>query len=83
MKIATEKWNSESRMRENRLSGLMRGGSLAVIGCKSSHSVGSCLLYTIMEPGSKILKVDEVGRVWMPPEKCEVLLAEWCRRLLR
>ena len=33
-------------MRENRLSGLMRGGSLAVIGCKSSHSVGSCLLYT-------------------------------------
>ena len=30
-------------MRENRLSGLMRGGSLAVIGCKSSHSVGSCL----------------------------------------
>ena len=26
------KWNSESRMRENRLSGLMRGGSEPVIG---------------------------------------------------
>ena len=66
-------------MRENRLSGLMRGGSLAVIGCKSSHSVGSCLLYTVMEPGSEILKVDEVGRVRTPPEKREAMLAEYDR----
>ena len=66
-------------MRENRLSGLMRGGSLAVIGCKSSHSVGSCLLYTVMEPGSEILKVDEVGRIQTPPEKREALLAEYDR----
>jgi hypothetical protein len=35
-------------MRENRLSGLMRGGSQAVIGCKPSHPVGSCLLYTFL-----------------------------------
>jgi transposase-like protein len=66
-------------MRENRLSGLMRGGSLAVIGCKSSHSVGSCLLYTVMEPGAEILKVDEVGRIQTPPEKREALLVEYDR----
>jgi hypothetical protein len=30
--LAFCKWNSESRMRENRLSGLMRGGKQAVIG---------------------------------------------------
>lgn len=44
--MANDKWNSESRMRENRPSGLMRGGSQTVIGCKPSHPVGSCLLYT-------------------------------------
>jgi hypothetical protein len=48
LKIATEKWNSESRMRENRLSGLMRGREPGGHWCKSSHSVGSCLLYTPM-----------------------------------
>ncbi|MEA3209034.1 MAG: hypothetical protein QOE70_2091, partial [Chthoniobacter sp.] len=31
-RLATRKWNSESRMRENRPSGLMRGGSEPVIG---------------------------------------------------
>jgi hypothetical protein len=41
-----EKWNSESRMRKNRLSGLMRGGSQTVIGHNPFQSVGSCLLYT-------------------------------------
>jgi hypothetical protein len=43
--IAIRKWNSESRMRENRPSGLMRGGKQTVIGI-ASHSVASCLLYT-------------------------------------
>jgi hypothetical protein len=38
--------NSESRMRENRLSGLMRGGKQTVIGPRASQSVASCLLYT-------------------------------------
>ncbi len=41
-----DKWNSESRMRENRMSGLMRGGTQAVIGRIPSQSAGSCLLYT-------------------------------------
>jgi hypothetical protein len=31
---------------ENRLSGLMRGGSLTVIGVRTSQPVGSRLLYT-------------------------------------
>jgi hypothetical protein len=35
---------------------------------------------TVMEPGSEILKVDEVGRVQTPPEKREALLAEYDRR---
>ena len=34
---------------------------------------------TVMEPGSEILKVDEVGRVRMPPEKREAMLAEYDR----
>ena len=34
---------------------------------------------TVMEPGSEILKVDEVGRVWTPAEKREALLAEFDR----
>ena len=34
---------------------------------------------TVMEPGSEILKVDEVGRVRTPPEKREALLAEYER----
>jgi hypothetical protein len=38
--------NSESRMRENRLSGLMRGGKQIVIGLRASQSIASRLLYT-------------------------------------
>jgi hypothetical protein len=38
--------NSESRMRENRTSGLMRGGSQTVMGASTSQPVGSRLLYT-------------------------------------
>ena len=34
---------------------------------------------TVMEPGSEILKVDEVGRIQTPPEKREALLAEYER----
>ena len=34
---------------------------------------------TVMEPGSEILKVDEVGRVQTPPEKREAMLAEYDR----
>ena len=34
---------------------------------------------TVMEPGSEILKVDEVGRIQTPPEKREALLAEYDR----
>lgn len=34
---------------------------------------------TVMEAGSEILKVDEVGRVRTPPEKREVMLAEYDR----
>jgi hypothetical protein len=37
--------NSESRMRENRLSGLMRGGKPLVIGLRASQSTASRLLY--------------------------------------
>jgi hypothetical protein len=44
-------------MRENRLSGLMRGGSLTVIGCKPSQSVGSYLSYTPMKPQPEVLRV--------------------------
>jgi hypothetical protein len=36
-------------MRENRLSGLMRGGKQTVIGIHASQSVASCLLYTSPE----------------------------------
>ena len=38
--------NSESRMRENRPSGLMRGGKQTVIGPRAFQSVASRLLYT-------------------------------------
>ena len=41
--------NSESRMRENRLSGLMRGGKQTVIGPRASQSVASRLLYTPLD----------------------------------
>jgi hypothetical protein len=34
---------------------------------------------TVMEPGSEILKVDEVGRVRTPPEKRQAMLAEFDR----
>ena len=34
---------------------------------------------TVMEAGSEILKVDEVGRVRTPPEKREAMLAEYDR----
>ena len=34
---------------------------------------------TVMEPGSEILKVDEVGRIQTPPEKREAMLAEYDR----
>ena len=34
---------------------------------------------TVMEPGSEILKVDEVGRIQTPPEKREALLVEYDR----
>ena len=34
---------------------------------------------TVMESGSEILKVDEVGRVRTPPEKREAMLAEYDR----
>jgi transposase-like protein len=33
----------------------------------------------VMEPGSEILKVDEVGRVRTPPERREGMLAEYDR----
>ena len=45
--FAERKWNSESRMRENRPSGLMRGGKHTVIGPWASQSVTSRLLYLI------------------------------------
>jgi transposase-like protein len=34
---------------------------------------------TVMEAGSEILKLDEVGRVRTPPEKREAMLAEYDR----
>lgn len=34
---------------------------------------------TVMEAGSEVLKVDEVGRIQTPPEKREALLAEYDR----
>ena len=40
-----QEWDSESRMRENRLSGLMRGGKQTVIGPRASQSVASRPLY--------------------------------------
>ena len=44
-RITIRNWNSESRMRENRPSGLMRGGKQTVIGF-ASQPVASRLLYT-------------------------------------
>ena len=44
--LVSDEWNPESRMRENRLSGLMRGGKQTVIGPSASQSVASRLLYT-------------------------------------
>ena len=43
--FAERKRNSESRMRENRLSGLMRGGKQTVIGPRAFQSAASRLLY--------------------------------------
>jgi hypothetical protein len=37
--VANRNWNSESRMRENRPSGLMRGGKETVIGLASGLSI--------------------------------------------
>ena len=69
-------------MRENRPSGLMRGGAQAVIGiCLSTRRPR--LLYTVMESGSEILKVDEVGRVQTPPERGEAMLAEYDGSVVR
>ena len=45
--LALRQRHSESRMRENRLSGLMRGGKQTVIGL-ASQSVASRLLYTMV-----------------------------------
>ena len=45
------KWDSESRMRENRLSGLMRGGKQTVIGPRAFQSVTSRLLYNFPHGG--------------------------------
>jgi hypothetical protein len=44
-KAYANEWDSESRVRENRLHGLMRGGSQTVIGNSASQSVASRLLY--------------------------------------
>ena len=40
-----QEWDSESRMRENRLSGLMRGGKQTVVSPRASQSVASRPLY--------------------------------------
>ena len=50
--LAQRNWNSESRMRENRPSGLMRGGKQTVIGRWASQSVASRLLYTKIQTNS-------------------------------
>ena len=42
-------------MRENRSSGLMRGGSLTVIGVRTSHPVRSRLLYIHLQSAIKEL----------------------------
>ena len=44
--------NSESRMRENRSSGLMRGGKQTVIGPRASQAIASRLLYAPWAPVS-------------------------------
>ena len=49
--------NSESRMRENRLSGFMRGGKQTVIGPRASQSVASRLLYTPVKVPRQIVKI--------------------------
>jgi len=43
---AKRQWNPESRMRENRLSGLMTGGKQTVIGPWPLTPLASCLLCT-------------------------------------
>src|SRR5260221_13784869 len=52
---------SESRMRENRPSGLMRGGKQTVIGLRAFHSAASRLLYT---ERAKLRR--ECRRAWPP-----------------
>ena len=51
--VARRQRNPESRMRENRPSGLMRGGKQTVIGC-ASHPVASRLLYTPDPNGAQL-----------------------------
>ena len=53
--------NSESRMRENRSSGLMRGGKQTVIGPRASQSVASRLLYSNAAKASVKLRPDRGG----------------------
>lgn len=42
----TNEWDPESRVRENRMHGLMRGGEQTVISRTASQSVASRLLYS-------------------------------------
>lgn len=44
-KAIAKEWDSESRVRENRMHGLMRGGNQTVIGLRASQPVDPCLLY--------------------------------------
>ena len=45
----TNEWDPESRVRENRMHGLMRGGEQTVISRTASQSVASRLLYSFGE----------------------------------
>ena len=56
--FAERKWNSESRMRENRPSGLMRGGEQTVIGPRVSQSVASRPLYLFTSLDHMIREID-------------------------
>jgi hypothetical protein len=42
-------------MRENRSSGLMRGGKQTVIGPRASKSVASRLLYILLKKSSEVM----------------------------
>jgi hypothetical protein len=66
-------------MRENRLSGLMRGGKPTVIGPLTFQSAASCLLYTPVSPitGRTEHRLPKIVTQEKPPTSREEALSRW------